>query len=88
MRRGSTVGRPRILTDEQVRAILRRHEAVQALKVLHAYIQPVRQFAARLGVTTGAISTVIRTRGVYKQACPSTRPQLSRSRGSAEGSAK
>jgi hypothetical protein len=71
MRRGSTTGRPRKVTDEQVAAIMRRHEAIQALKVLHAYLMPVRTFASHLGVTTGAISTVIRQRGEYKQVCPS-----------------
>jgi len=72
MRRGSSIGRPRRLTDEQVAIILRWHEAIQALKVLHAYLRPGRELAAQLGVSHEAISTVIRRRGVYKQACPST----------------
>lgn len=73
VKRGSTVGRPRKLTDEQVAAVLRWHETIEALKVLHAYVTPVREFAARLGVTRGAITSIVKQRGVYKQPCPSAK---------------
>jgi transposase len=72
MKRASTVGRPRRVTDEQVAAILAWHEGVLALKTLHAILKSIRKFAAGLGLSTGTVSDVIRRRGAFKQACPST----------------
>ena len=60
MKRGSTVGRRRKLTDEQVAGVLRWHVAIQALMVLHAHIKPMRKFASEMGVTKATVSDVIR----------------------------
>lgn len=62
---GSTIGRPRKVTDEQVRLILEWHEARKQVRTL-------KQLACDLGLAPATVYTVIR-RGPYKQACPSTR---------------
>ena len=72
-RRKSTIGRPRVLTDKQVAIILAWREAISAWKASRAAILTIRQLAVSLGVTHGAIATVIRQRGELKRASPDRR---------------
>jgi hypothetical protein len=67
----STIGRPRVLTDAQVAEILSWHDALLTWKAQRAALKTIRQLAKELGVTHGAITSVIR-RGL-KQACPEIR---------------
>ena len=59
-----------MLTDEQVLAILAWHDALSAWKAKRGSIKTLRQLAKDLGVTHGAITSVIRLRGEFKQASP------------------
>jgi transposase len=65
--RGSTIGRPRKLTDEQVAAILAWYEAHQALLRLRRYLQPARVFASQLGIAPATVYNVVSRQGVYKK---------------------
>ena len=79
--RKSTIGRPRRLTDEQVVAILAWHDKVTAWKARHAKFKTLRQIAKEMGVTHGAITSVIRQRGEFKQASPEHRETALRVKG-------
>jgi hypothetical protein len=68
MSRRSTIGRPRALTDEQVRLVLQWHGAVLAWKAQRP-LTP-HQLARHLGVSPSAVYNVIRRGGEYKQRCP------------------
>jgi transposase-like protein len=59
----STVGRPRILTDAQVKAILAWYRSRKSLK----------QVAREYGVSTNTIQNVIRRKGEYKRPSPESR---------------
>jgi hypothetical protein len=65
--RKSTIGRPRLLTDAQVVAILDWHDAMSAWKAQRATIKTLRQFAKDMGVSHGAITHVIRRHGEVKR---------------------
>jgi hypothetical protein len=67
----STIGRPRVLTDEQVARIFKWHDALLKWKARRKLIT-LRQLAKELGVTHGAITSVLRQRGV-KQPSPEDR---------------
>ena len=71
--RKSTIGRPRILTDEQVVAIMAWHDARSVWRAQRAAVKTLRQFAKEMGVTHGTITYVIRRRGELKQASPDKR---------------
>ena len=62
----STVGRPRVLTDDAVAMILAWHEEWSRLKTR-------KELALELGVSQTAIWHVIERRGQYKQASPERR---------------
>ena len=68
MSRRSTIGRPRALTDEQVRVVLEWHGAMLAWKAKRP-LTP-RQLAGDLGVSPSAVYNVIRRGGEYKRGCP------------------
>ncbi len=68
VRRASTVGRPRLVTDEQVRLILEWHDALLAWRAQHPTLA---QLARNLGLTRGTVYSVVMRRGEYKRACPS-----------------
>ena len=51
--RKSTIGRPRILTDEQVVAIMAWHDARSVWRAQRAAVKTLRQFAKEMGVTHG-----------------------------------
>lgn len=59
----STIGRPRSLTDEQVARIFKWHDAILAWKAQRSSLITIRQLAKELGVTHGAITSVLRQRG-------------------------
>ena len=62
----STVGRPRVVTDEKVAKILAWDDARRRLKTR-------KELALELGVSESAIGHVIARRGQYKQPCPERR---------------
>ena len=68
--RSSTVGRPRLLTDAQIAAILEWHRNRKSLK----------QVARENNVTVNTIQRVIRTQGRYKQCSPELRTSNLRER--------
>jgi hypothetical protein len=68
----STIGRPRVLTDEQVARILKWHAAILKWKARRSKLITLRQLAKELGVTHGAVTSVIRQHGV-KQPSPENR---------------
>ena len=76
----STIGRPRLLTDEEVAKILTWHEQILAWKALRRSLKTQRQLAAELGVSSAAISYVIACRGQYKQPSPEHRTEESKVR--------
>ena len=68
--RSSTVGRPRLLTDAQITAILEWHRNRKSLK----------QVAREHNVTVNTIQRVIRNQGHYKQCSPELRAATLRER--------
>ena len=64
----STIGRPRKLTDQQVRIILAWHARYLAWRALRATLKTQRQLAIELGVSQSTISRVVRSGGRYKRA--------------------
>ena len=79
--RMSTVGRPRVLTDEHVRQILEWHDAVLAWRATRGTLKTLRQLAKELGVPPGTVYNVVRRRGEFKLAAPKRRyhlPQVGR----------
>jgi IS30 family transposase len=69
----STIGRPRALTDRQVKIILAWHVRYLVWRALRKTLKPQRQLARELGVSQGTISHVIRVGGKYKQVSPEYR---------------
>jgi transposase len=64
---GSTIGRPRALTDDQVRIILDCHRRYLAWKSLRATFKSQRELARQFGVSQSAVSRVIRQKGLFKR---------------------
>ena len=71
----STIGRPRKLSDRQVRVILAWHVRFLLWRALRKTLKSQRQLAVELGVSQSTISYVIRLGGGYKQLSPECRPQ-------------
>ena len=69
----NTIGRPRKLTDGQVRIILAWHARYLAWRALGKTLKSQRTLARELGVSQGTISYVVRRGGEYKQVCPTRR---------------
>jgi transposase len=69
----STIGRPRKLTDRQVKVILAWHARYLGWRALRATLKSQRQLASELGVSQATICHVVRHRGEYKQVCPALR---------------
>jgi hypothetical protein len=69
----STIGRPRVLTDRQIRRILAAYDRFLAWKALRRTVKSQRQLAAEFGVSPATIALAIRSRGNYKQAPPERR---------------
>jgi hypothetical protein len=69
----STIGRPRKLTDAQVRIILDWHARYLAWRAVGRMLKAQRTLARELGVSQATISYVVRRGGKYKQVCPTRR---------------
>jgi len=69
----STIGRPRKLTDGQVRTILDWHARYLAWRAVGKALKSQRTLARELGVSQATISYVVRLGGRYKQVCPTRR---------------
>jgi DNA-binding MarR family transcriptional regulator len=69
----STIGRPRALTDRQVKIILAWHVRFVIWRALRKTLKSQRQLARELGVSQSTISYVIRLGGQYKQISPERR---------------
>jgi hypothetical protein len=66
-------GRPRKLTDRQVRIILDWHERFLAWEAQRITLKSQRQLARELGVSQGTVSRAVRLSGHYKQGSPESR---------------
>jgi hypothetical protein len=64
----STIGRPRALTDRQVKIILAWDVRYLFWRALRGALKTQRELARELGVSQGTISHVIRIDGDYKRA--------------------
>jgi transposase len=64
---GSTIGRPRALTDDQIHIILDCHRRYVEWKALRASFKSQRELAREFGVSQSAISRVVRQKGVFKR---------------------
>ena len=69
----STIGRPRALTDRQVKIILAWHVRYLFWRALRGALKTQRALARELGVSQGTISHVIRIGGDYKRGSPMRR---------------
>jgi len=78
----STIGRPRVLTDRQVKIILVWHTRYLVWRALRKTLKTQRELARELGVSQSTISRVVRLVGYYKQISPELR---SRGRNSRNG---
>ena len=72
----STIGRPRKLSDQQVKIILAWHVRFLFWRALRNTQKSQRQLARELGVSQSTISHVVRTWGRYKQLSPELRTVL------------
>jgi hypothetical protein len=69
----STIGRPRLLTDSQVKTILESHARFLVWRALRRTLKSQRQLAVELGVSQSTISRVVRLGGDFKQISPEFR---------------
>jgi hypothetical protein len=69
----STIGRPRALTDRQIKIILAWHVRYVVWRALRKTLKTQRQLAQELGVSQATISHVVRVGGDYKQISPEHR---------------
>ena len=79
-RGGSTIGRPRVLTDQQVEAILAEHARFLAWQALRKSVRSQRELAREFGVSQATISLAVRSQGLYKQVSPEKRSSERRRR--------
>ena len=71
--RKSTIGRPRALTDHQVRIVLSEYARFVAWRKLRSTVKSQREIAREFGVSQATIGVAIRSQGQYKQASPENR---------------
>ena len=69
----STVGRPRVVTDEQIARILEWHAELMAWKAQRKARKTARELARELGLSSATLYDVIHARGEFKQASPQDR---------------
>lgn len=69
----NTIGRPRKLTDRQVKIILAWHARYVIWRALGRTLKSQGELARELGVSQSTISYVVRVGGRYKQVCPTRR---------------
>ena len=76
----STVGRPRRVTDAQIRIILAWRAQLVELKAARKAVKTTRQLSRELKLSTATISDVIRKHGLFKQPSPELREATLRRR--------
>jgi transposase len=76
----NAIGRPRKLTDGQVRIILEWHARYLAWRSIGRTLKSQRTLARELGVSQATISYVVHLGGRYKQVCPTRRVRGGRAR--------
>jgi len=64
---GSTIGRPRVLTDEQIQIILTCHSQYLAWKALRKTFKTQRELAREFGVSQGTVHRAVQLQGQYKR---------------------
>ncbi len=69
----STVGRPRRVTDAQVRIILAWRADVLELQARRKAVKTIQQLARELQLPAATISDVVRKHGYFKQPSPEKR---------------
>jgi hypothetical protein len=69
----STVGRPRTLTDQQIRMILEEYAKYIAWRARRRCVMSQRDLARAMGVSPATVSYAVRLRGKYKQPSPDRR---------------
>jgi hypothetical protein len=69
----STVGRPRRLSDQQIRAILEEYANYLVWRALRRDVMSQRDLARAMGVSPATISYAVRMQGKYKQPSPNRR---------------
>jgi hypothetical protein len=69
----STVGRPRTLTDQQIRTILEEYANYLVWRALRRSVMSQRDLARAMGVSPATISHAVRLQGKYKQPSPDQR---------------
>jgi len=69
----STVGRPRRLSDQQIRAILEEYANYLVWRALRRDVMSQRDLARAMGVSPATISYAVRMHGKYKQPSPNRR---------------
>jgi transposase len=70
---GSTVGRPRTLTDEQIKTILEEYANYLAWRAIRRSVMSQRDLARAMDVSPATISYAVRLQGKYKQPSPERR---------------
>ncbi len=76
----SSMGRPRLLTDEQVELILAWRADVEAWKAQGRRLKTRKQLAKELGVSETTVWNVLEHGGRFKQADPAERSKALRDR--------
>lgn len=76
----SSMGRPRLLTDEQVELILAWRADVEAWKEQGRRLKTRKQLAQELGVSETTIWNVLEQQGRFKQADPEERSKALKER--------
>jgi len=76
----STVGRPRTLTDQQIRTILEEYANYLAWRAVRRSVMSQRDLARAMGVSPATISYAVRLQGKYKQASPDRRQANTKNR--------
>jgi transposase len=66
----STIGRPRLLTERQVKIVLAWHDRYVVWQALGRTLKSQRQLAREFGVSQATVSHVIRVGGAYKRQAP------------------
>jgi hypothetical protein len=69
----STVGRPRTLTDQQIRTIMEEYANYLAWRALRRSVMSQRDLAHAMSVSPATISYAVRLQGKYKQPSPDRR---------------
>jgi len=69
----STVGRPRTLTDQQIKTILAEYANYLAWRALRRSVMSQRDLARAMGVSPATINYAVRLQGKYKQPSPDRR---------------